>query len=280
MSKPFHFWGGLTVAGVLWGTAVWVSSGAARPGMPPYTTSVMPAFAVQDTATVLNGARRFGADLAFIQLMQYYGSPEFADPQVSYPLRRKPHRYTQNNPHKNREDSHPHNEKGHERAHEGAHAHLHLGSEGTADATGEVSPGFPLLGDFALRAGTLDPRFHFAYLFVSGALAFNLNRGDDAVRVLEHGIRGDPSFWRYRMYQGAIAYRKSQETEKVIATLEEAIKDPDCPSMIKNILAHIYIKKGNPKRAAEIYVDLLESRDPSYATHAKTQLIRLGVIRP
>ncbi|MBK8869585.1 MAG: hypothetical protein IPN19_00685 [Elusimicrobia bacterium] len=273
MSKPFHFWGGLMVAGVLWGTAVWVSSEAARPGMPPYTKSAMPTFAVQDAAMVLNGARRFGADLAFIQLMQYYGSPEHSDPQVSYPLRKKTHRYSRSDHHKDREDSQSHNEEGHESG------HLHLGSEGTADATDQPSAGFPLLGDFALRAGTLDPRFHFAYLFASGALAFNLNRGDDAVQVLEHGIRGDPTYWRYRMYLGAISYRKNQETEKVVATLEEAMKDPDCPSMIKNILAHIHIKKGNLKRAAEIYVDLLESRDPSYSTHAENQLVKLGVIR-
>jgi tetratricopeptide (TPR) repeat protein len=295
MVKPFHFWGGLVTAGVLWGGAVVVSQANQKAAMPPFTLVVMPGFAVQDTAMALNGARRFGADLAFIQLMQYYGSAEYSNPTISFPRRKTPRtRHSDSPAHEDdienqsgKENQDSHFEKRHERAHEGAHegahehahGHLHLGSEGTADATDQPSQGFPLLADFAIRAGTLDPRFHFAYLFASGALAFNLNRGEDAVRVLEHGIRGDPSFWRYRMYLGAISYRKNQETEKVIETLEQTIIDPDCPSMIKNILAHIYIKKGNLKRAAEIYVNLLESRDPSYSIHAENQLIKLGVIR-
>lgn len=301
MVKPFHFWGGLVTAGVLWGGAVVVSQVKKNAAMPPFTSVVMPGFAVQDTAMALNGARRFGADLAFIQMMQYYGSAEYSNPTISFPRRKTPrtrhsdtgfsgihfgHRHSDSATHEDdmefqsgKENQDSHFEEGHEGAHEHAHSHLHLGSEGTADATNQPSPGFPLLVDFAIRAGTLDPRFHFAYLFASGALAFNLNRGEDAVRVLEHGIRGDPSFWRYRMYLGAISYRKNQETEKVIETLEQAIVDPDCPSMIKNILAHIYIKNGNLKRAAEIYVNLLDSRDPSYSIHAENQLIKLGVIR-
>lgn len=269
MDKPVYFWGGLGIALALWGGSVWVSrAGANFPLMPPYTQSVMPIFAVQDTAMVLNGARRFGADLALIQMMQYYGSTEYSDPATPYPIPKKEFFHSE-------ED---HEEKGREHGHGHSHGHLHLGNEGQAEATGTPSLGFPLLADFALRAGTLDPRFHFVYMFVSGALAFNLNRGDDAVRVLEQAIRSDPTFPRYRMYLGAIAYRKNQEVDKVIVLLEEAIKDPDCPSMIKNILAHIYIKNKNYTRAAQIYIDLLASRDPSYATHAEDQLIKLGVV--
>jgi hypothetical protein len=49
---------------------------------------LMDIFATQDMALVLNGARRLGADLAFIQLMQYYGSPENANP--NHPSRLAP----------------------------------------------------------------------------------------------------------------------------------------------------------------------------------------------
>ena len=240
--------------------AAWGVSRAPAPAFPVFERPAMELFAAQDAGMVLTGARRLGADLAFIQLMQYYGTPENANPH--HPRGRY------------RPDLKPHEEEGHDE-HEG-HVHIHMGSEGSADSTDRPSHGFPQLLEYTLRAGNLDPRFHFLFLFSSGALAFNLNRGDDAMTVLEQGIRGDPAFWRYRLYQGAIAFRKNQEIDKAIANLEEAIRDPECPSMIKNILGNIYIKQGNFQRAREIYLDLLNSRDPSYTTFAEQQLRKLS----
>jgi tetratricopeptide (TPR) repeat protein len=77
------------------------------------------------------------------------------------------------------------------------------------------------------------------------------------------------------LYQGAIAFRKNQEIDKAVANLEQAILDPECPSMIKNILGNIYIKQGNLQRAKDIYLDLLNSRDASYTTYAEQQLRKL-----
>lgn len=250
------FIGWVTCAGVLFAGA----RGFAQkpfPAFPLFERPSMEVYAAQDMAMVVNGARRWGADMAFIQLLQYYGSPENSNPNHSRGWRRKS---------KPLHDQHD--------EHEG-HVHLHLGSEGNADATNRPSGAFPQLLEYTLRAGNLDPRFHFLYLFSSGALAFNLNRGEDAMLALEAGIRGDPSFWRYRLYQGAIAFRKNQEIEKAIANLEEAIRDPDCPSMVKNILGNIYIKQGNYARAKEIYQNLLDSRDPSYVEFAEQQLRKL-----
>ncbi|HNC75280.1 MAG TPA: hypothetical protein PK362_10415, partial [Elusimicrobiota bacterium] len=54
---------------------------------------------------------------------------------------------------------------------------------------------------------------------------------------------------------------------------EESIKDPDCPTMLKNILANMYRKQGNDRRAAEIFLDILDNaRDRSYADLALQKL--------
>lgn len=246
---------GWSVCGGVFLCGAWLVSQTSFPKFPIFERPTMEIYAAQDMAMVLNGARRLGADLAFIQLMQYYGSPENANP--NHP--RGWHRKAAPLEHDEDED----------------HVHLHLGSEGNADASGHVSRSFPHLLDYTMRAGTLDPRFHFLFLFSSGALAFNLNRGNDAMAVIEQGVRGDPSFWRYRLYQGAIAFRKNEEIDKAIANLEVAIQDPECPSMIKNILGNIYIKQGNYRRAKEIYLELLSSRDQSYTAFAEQQLRKL-----
>jgi tetratricopeptide (TPR) repeat protein len=253
---------GAVMCAVFFIAAAWVVSQRPWPKFPPFERPVMELFASQDVGMVLNGARRLGADLAFIQLLQYYGSPENASPD--HPRGR----------YRGNTRGHAHET---EKEHEG-HQHQHMssmGSEASADETSRRSGAFPQLLEYTLRAGSLDPRFHFIYLFSSGALAFNLNRGEEAMEALSHGARADPNFWRYRLYMGAMAYRKNQEIDKAIASLEEASRDPDCPSMIKNILANIHVKQGNFQRAREIYSDLLNSRDRSYTFFAEQQLREL-----
>jgi tetratricopeptide (TPR) repeat protein len=256
--RRVEFYGGILAAVIFLLLAGVVSRGRGV-FFPPFERPVMEYFAAQDMGTVLNGARRLGADLAFIQLMQYYGTAENADP---------------NHPRGRRKKAVAHPEEEHE-----GHGHMHLGSESAPDLTNIPSPAFPQMAEYVLRVGSLDPRFHFAYLFASGALAFNLNRGEEAMAVLNDGIRHDPHFWRYRLYQGAFAYRKDKEVDQAIANLELAIQDPECPSMIKNILANLHIKQGNSQRAFVLYLDLLNSRDKEYSARAEQQLRRFGVIR-
>jgi tetratricopeptide (TPR) repeat protein len=204
---------------------------------------VIEQYALTDASVVLSGLRRLGADLAFIQLLQYYSSE----------VTEEEHR---------------------EMVEEG---HWHMGTEGNADLHPNVRlSNYPKLISYALRAASLDPYFHYNFIFTAGALAFNLNRDDEALTLLSEGARWEPNFWQYRLYAGAIGFRKSNSIDKVVALLEEAIKDPDCPSMVENILANIYKRQGNYQRAAEIYALMIQtSRDPAYVGTAKQKLDEL-----
>jgi tetratricopeptide (TPR) repeat protein len=220
----------------------------------PFGRPVLEKYAFTDVASVLFGVRRFGADLAFIQMLQYYARPEEAAAEAG------------------------HDHGGHP---PGAHGekeyHLDLGVEATADLHPEMRLGeFPRLQHHIFRIVSLDPYFHYAYLFGAGALAFNLNRIDEALEILERGVRADPRFWRFRLYAGAIAYRRSAEPQKAIGLLEQAIQFPDCPSMLKNILANLHRQQGNYIRAAEVYLDIIRtSRDQGYVNLAHQRLRQL-----
>lgn len=237
----------LGLAAALFAAAAGMSGALFRSPWPPFEKPVLEDYAMTDVGFVLNGLRRFGADLAFIQMLQYYASEDEA-----------------------------HEHRPGERA-----KHFDMGREGQADLHPEVRlPFFPALREHILRIGALDPYFHYAYLFGAGALAFNLNRADEALDVLRAGAQADPTFWRYRLTAGAIAYRRSAETEKVVALLEEAVLDPDCPTLLQNILANIHLKQGNVRRAAEIYAHIVRtSRDEGYVQHARRKLQELGADR-
>jgi hypothetical protein len=259
----------VAVAVVLWGASLAVLP--RRPVLlPSFQKPVFPEHAVLDMSLALSGVRRFGGDLAFIQMLQYYGgygeSPKPAAPTATPPVASSPAAH-----------DHAHEQEGH--AHEG-HAHErggHVPSEMNTEDYNRRRTEYKWLENHAYRILSIDPYFHYANLFVAGALGFNLNRNDEALRVLTRAAEMDPKHWRYRLYAGAIAYRKTQETEKVIHLLEEALKDPDCPSMLMNILGNIYLHEGNLKRAEEIFRYMLDNaRDPSYTDTAREKLDRLA----
>lgn len=126
------------------------------------------------------------------------------------------------------------------------------------------------------RTLSLSPYFHAAHLLAAGTLGFVLDRPKEAVALLLEAAQSDPTFWRYRLYAGAVAYKDNESPEKVIALLEEALKYPDCPSMLQNILANLHKKAGHPARAAQIYAFTIEtSKDAAAVHHARLQLEKL-----
>ncbi len=134
---------------------------------------------------------------------------------------------------------------------------------------------FPRLQEYGRRILSLNPYDHYSMIFTAGVLAFipSINRPQEALELLTLAAQHDPTYWRYRLYAGAIAYRKSADVDKAIQLLEEAFLHEDCPSMIKNILAVMHKKKGNYLRAAEIYLHILESgRDINYREKAEREL--------
>jgi tetratricopeptide (TPR) repeat protein len=208
--------------------------------LPLFSQPSMPRYTVEDTLWAMAGMRRLAADMAYVQMLQYYGT----DPEE-------------------------------EHEHESGHIHVDLGEEAWADRRPGRIPNeaFPELAAYCGRATDLDPYFDYVYLFGAGALAFNLNRGDEALSLLAKGVRFNPNQTRFHLYAAAAAYRKSFEVDRVIQLLEQAAADPECPSMLQNILANIYKKKGDWRNAARIYLRLLDnSRDPSYVEVARRNL--------
>ncbi|MGQ0645788.1 MAG: tetratricopeptide repeat protein [Elusimicrobiota bacterium] len=237
--------GWLCASAVFLAAAQGFSALRSEPHLPVFERPVLEEHALMDVSLVLAGLRRFGGDLAFIQMLQYYSSAQVHDEGPD--------------------------------GHEKKEYHLNLGSEAAADLHPHVRlDNYPRLFSHFTRIVSLDPYFQYAYLFGGGALAFNLNRNDEAVALLEKGMQMDPANWQLRLYAGAVAFRKADQMEKVIALLEDAIQHPDCPSMVENILANIYRKRGDIRRAAEVYLHMLEtSRDESYRSTARQKLKEL-----
>lgn len=204
--------------------------------------------AVETAALFGLGMRRMAADLALIRMIIYYGTPE--------------------------DDGH-----GHEGPHE-HHGHQDHDAEHPERSYGGGTYG--RLSAMAMSILDLDPAFTFAPLFASGALAFNLNRPEEAVELLRYAIRRDPGQTQYHAYLGAIGFHRKGKPEEVARLLEPLVAyNPDCPTLIKNILAFLYKRTGQYRKAAALYLDIYEtSRDEGYRRMAERELRELAKRQP
>jgi tetratricopeptide (TPR) repeat protein len=134
-----------------------------------------------------------------------------------------------------------------------------------------------LLKYLALRVIRMDPYFYEAYLFSSGILAWfpEVNRPDEAIEILQEGIRNNPKYWPFHLYLSAIVYKKAGKYGEMAALLEEAIQYPDCPLLIKAILANYYKAQKEYDKAMAIWESVLSCDDPGYKTRAGKEISRL-----
>ncbi|MGA2091112.1 MAG: hypothetical protein ABSH12_06595 [Endomicrobiales bacterium] len=225
-------------------------------------------YTVVDFASVVFGVRRLGADIAWIQLLQYYGSPEVPlDRDREFQLSWDMTKFLFGIP-LEKECSTP-----------GCHdEHYEPEIEGGI---------YPAFGTYCSRITALDPYYYYAYLYGAGALAWNLNRPEEALNILEHGLSvlekyGNTTtrdvhqpYWQLNLYASAIIYRKTGNFAGMINLLETAVRQPEAPNMIKGILANIYQKQNKYADALRLWIEIYSSNDPTYRNHAQQKINEL-----
>ncbi len=219
------------------------------PFPPPSDIHVSADGAAGDILALAFGARRLFADVWFIRLMQYYGTPEAGPggtPGDSFAWLLP--------------------KTGGGAAEEAAEAAINNGA-------GRYPDFFPL----AMHILQLDPSFTGAALYGAASLAFNMNRPGEAEALLRYGLRYHPHDWKSLKLLTAIGYSRSRDPSAVAASIAPLLKDPDCPVMLKQLAAFLDKKAGNYAEAAALYADILTtSRDPSYASNARKELALLA----
>jgi len=120
---------------------------------------------------------------------------------------------------------------------------------------------------------SLDPYFKYAFLYGAGVLAFNLERPEDALAVLEEARRSMPDEWQFGKYMAAIGYKNAREPEKVADVLDSIVTQPGTPVMLKQQAAFLNKRIGRLKRAYEIYSDIAASSvEKNYVDNARRNM--------
>jgi len=161
--------------------------------------------------------------------------------------------------------------------HRDEHGHIHYHYEGEP----EFGAGkYPLFLKMARDILFLDPYYKEAIIYSAGSLAFNLNKTDEAVSLLNTALIFSPGEWQYIKLLGAIAQKKLKNKEKILEFLYELAMFDDTPVLIKQMAAFLNKRANNLNIAEKIYKKILETtKDEFYIKNAKKSLEEIRKIR-
>jgi tetratricopeptide (TPR) repeat protein len=180
-----------------------------------------PMASLHDFAGILMGLRRLDADIAWIQTLQYYGTPE------------------------------------------------NLVAEDEEENGGGH---YPLFFSYCERVARIDPHFVYVYYYGGGALGWNLKRLDEAEALLKLGIQNNPTEWRLAQYLAALSYQKDHDIDKLEKFLESFVGQPECPTLLRALLANLYKKQHRYSEATQIWLWIAGHGDASDVHRAEEQL--------
>lgn len=198
-------------------------------------------FFILDSLGIVLGLRKLVSDIAWIQLLQYYGG----EPP----------------------------EENHDCHHESCYEHMT-----------KIQPGkYKQLINYCRRVTRLDPLYSLVYFYGVGALAWNLERPDEALEYLNEGLQNlefqktepNTDYWELVKYQQAIYYKLGGKYKEMLNQLRLIVDGGKAPNMVKAILANLYKKFGYYDEAIQIWEQLLASGDPEYTERAKQQIKKL-----
>jgi tetratricopeptide (TPR) repeat protein len=187
------------------------------------------------------GQRKSVSDLLFIRIMQYYGTKEIA--------------------------------KGAKRiAHSDGHGHIHYHYEGE----GEFGSGhYPLFYPMTLNLLFLNPYYKEFILYSSASMAFNLNKEEEAISILENALQYYKEIEFYKLLL-AIGYSKAKDKVRLAEELYPIAMQRETPVIVKNLTAFLNKKANKNREALNIYRLILETtKDEYYIDKARKNIAEL-----
>jgi tetratricopeptide (TPR) repeat protein len=158
---------------------------------------------------------------------------------------------------------------------------IRLGVESRADASD-----YPLLYPLLDLTTTLDPRFNIAYRFGSVFLAEpfpgGVGRPDQAIALLEKGLREVPGKWEYLTDIGFVHYWWLHEYREAAQWFDRASGVPNAPWWLRSLAATTLAQGGDRASSRQMWESVRDTADNDWlrgsADRALRQLLALDQI--
>lgn len=146
---------------------------------------------------------------------------------------------------------------------------VHYGGERRLPAAeGRYALLYPLLD----TATTLDPHFDVAArlgaIFLSEGYPGGPGRPDQALALLEKGLRNDPDRWQYRHDIGFVHYWWLKDYPEAARQFDLAARMPGAPLWLRTMAAVTLTKGGDRESARKLWSELLATADVDWLRQA------------
>jgi len=146
---------------------------------------------------------------------------------------------------------------------------VHYGGERRSAATeGRYALLYPLLD----MTTTLDPHFDVAArlgaIFLSEGYPGGPGRPDQALALLEKGMRSDPDRWQYRHDLGFVHYWWLKDYPEAARQFDLAAQLPGAPLWLRTMAAVTLTKGGDRESARKLWQELLDTADVDWLRQA------------
>jgi hypothetical protein len=119
---------------------------------------------------------------------------------------------------------------------------------------------------------TLDPRFNIAYrfgaIFLSEDYPHGAGRPDQAVALLEKGVRTSPDKWQYWHDIGFVHYWSDHDYAKAAVAFQHAADVPGAPWWLRSMAATTMARGGDRAASRLLWRQLAETATNDYARNA------------
>jgi len=147
---------------------------------------------------------------------------------------------------------------------------------------------FELLNPLLDLTTTLDPQFNIAYrfgaIFLSQPLPSGPGRVDQAIALLQKGLRENPDHWQYAFDIGFIHYWNANDSTRAVEFasaadwFERAAAMPQAPVWLKPLAATTRAGGGDAKSARTLLAELARSKEPWMRQTAQRGLDQLRAV--
>jgi hypothetical protein len=146
-----------------------------------------------------------------------------------------------------------------------------------------AATGFPLLYGLLDNTTTLDPAFSIAYRFGSIFLAEAFPRGagrpDQAIALLEKGLRSQPDKWEYMQDIGFVHYWWRHDYPAAAEWFNRAGDVPGAPWFVRSLAAVTLAEGGDRQSSRTMWQSIRERADNEWLTNeAERRLQQLDAL--
>jgi len=130
----------------------------------------------------------------------------------------------------------------------------------------------------------LDPRFRDAYLLGAMILGDEAHRPEDAIRLLDKGMRANPTDWMLPFEAGFVAYHDLHDYARAAAYFGQAMARPGVHPAVRRFHAEMFNRAGDRDPSRRYWQEILRTADTDYlreiaARHVRDLTVEIDLAR-